>query len=481
MPDRYAMAKAAMDLETAGLLQTVLVADGAAWRAVPAADAPGAFHGAILDSRRARSGVLFVGLPGSRVEGRRFAGAALVAGADALVGPGAGPLMAPEGPIPPRGTVLVSPDPLAALPVLAGCWRDRMNALVVGVTGSNGKTTTKDFLAALLGAGGSVSATSGNLNSAQGVPVTLLEMRPEHRYAVVEMGASAVGHIAARAATARPRVGVITNAAGAHLEEFGSLDGVIEGKGEMVAALPDDGVAVLNADSPGFERWCARARCRVVSWGAGRGDHRWTWTSGDTATPGWLDLDGDRWPVPLPGRHNAANLCAAILAARAAGLADPVIREGLAAFRASPQRADLRRLGGRLILDDSYNANPTSMEAAVAMLLDLDGGRSWGVLGAMGELGADADDLHRRCGRRLRQLGLDRLVAVGAGAGSLADGFAAEGGAMVSCDDHAAAADLIAEQTRPGDRILIKGSRSATMERVLEELGGRIGWTEDER
>ncbi len=481
MPDRYLLATAAADLEAAGLLDRVLVADGVRWRSVEATDVPGAFLGAILDSRDACPGVLFVGLPGSRVDGRRFAGAALTAGADALVGPGDGPSPEPEGPVPPRGTVLVSPDPLAALTVLAARWRDRMPAEVLGITGSNGKTTTKDLLAAALGAAGPVCATSGNYNSAQGVPLTLLTIRSEHRFAVVEMGASAVGHIAARAAAARPRIGVITNAAGAHLEEFGSLDGVVEGKGEMAAALPDDGVAVLNADSPGFGRWCARAACPVVSWGRETGDHRWNWLAGDAEAAGWLELDGVRWPVPLPGRHNAANLCAAILAARAAGLDDPLIRNGLAAFRGSPHRADLRRLDGRRILDDSYNANPASMEAAVGMLLGLDGGVSWGVLGAMAELGADASALHRRCGERLQELGLDRLVAVGEGAEELAAGFAAAGGTAATCPDHAAAADLIADATRSGDRILVKGSRSSAMDRVLDELTERIGWTEDKR
>ena len=349
---------------------------------------------------------------------------------------------------------------------------------MIGITGSNGKTTTKDLLAALLSASQGVFATPGNLNSAQGVPLSLLELTSSHRLAVIEMGASAIGHIAARAALARPEVGVITNAAGAHLAEFGDLDGVIAGKGELVAALPTSGTAILNADSPGFDTWCERAPCPVVSWGEHAGQHRWSWESAERADAGWLELDGERWPVPLPGRHNAANLTAAILAARAVGVDDMILRQGLDGFEASPHRARLRLLAGRYLLDDSYNANPASMLAAARMLTDITGGRAIAVLGAMAELGPDQDTLHRRCGSDLATLGIDELLVVGRDADHLARGFKAAGGRTVYCGDHAAAASHLAANTEGGDRILVKGSRSAAMECVIAHLQQDHGWQE---
>ena len=479
MTDRYPMSRAADDLAAVGLLQAVIVAEQGAWREIVADAAPGGFHGAMLDSREATRDTLFVGVPETRTDGRRFAAGALAAGAHALIGPDENGETGIMGEAPGAGTVLVSGDPEAALTRLAHCWRDRHHPIVVGVTGSNGKTTTKDFLAALLSAAGFVWATPGNLNSAQGVPVSVLGLTAQHDFAVIEMGASAVGHIADRVALARPSVGVITNAAAAHLEQFGTLAGVIEGKGELVAGLPENGTAILNADSPGFAAWCDRARCSVVSWGGREGDHRWSWQAGDQEIAGWLVLDGERWPVPLPGRHNGANLCAAILAARALGLPDDLLRRGLRDFRPSAHRGDLRRLGGRLILDDSYNANPESVRHAVSSLLEIAGGRAVAVLGFMAELGPDTDDLHRACGGACADLGLERMVVVGETAHALAAGFTAAGGQAVLVADHTSAADYLATATAVGDRILVKGSRSSTMERVLTELETRHGWCEE--
>jgi UDP-N-acetylmuramoyl-tripeptide--D-alanyl-D-alanine ligase len=473
MTERYTLQRATEDLRQARLLREVVVAEAGAWRQVDAPPAAAAFHGAVLDSREARAGVLFVGLPGPRTDGGRFAATALAQGAHALIGPASCQGGIPTGPAPERGVILVSEQPEAALARLASCWRDRFELPVVGITGSNGKTTTKDLLAALLAGVGPTLATAGNYNNELGVPLTLLALRPEHGYAVVEMGASAQGDIAALARLAAPQIGVITNAAEAHLAAFGSLDGVIAGKGELLDALPADGVAILNHDSPGFASWRRRAVCRVVSFGRSGGDHRWQWQPRPDG--GLLHLDGEDWPVPLPGLHNGGNLTAAILAARAAGATRRQMRAGLAGFRPSPHRSRLLRLGERFVLDDSYNANPESVRSVAATLLALAGGRTVALLGGMAELGPRSEDIHRETGRQLHAEGIDVLVAVGEAADPLASGFADAGGRAERCIDAAAAVAWVDEHTGAGDHILVKGSRSTAMDEVVKLLEIRWG------
>lgn len=468
------LAVAVADLRAAGLLQGLLVGGADGLRAA-AAPPPGAsFAGAGLDSRLLGPGELFVALRGEKIDGRDFAARAAQAGHWVLTrawdGSGTDPLLG--APAPATAGVLACADPDAALAALAASHRIRLDrVVVVGVTGTNGKTTTKDFLRAALSGAGPVAATSGNLNNRLGVPLTLLGLHAGLRFAVVEMGASAVGDIQRLAGPARPRVGIITNASPAHLAEFGSLDGIIQGKGELLDALPADGTAILNADSPGFERWRARARCRVESLGRHGGDHRWTWRAGAAGEPSVLTLDGRDWPVPLPGEHNGANLAAAVLAATAAGAAVAEIADGLAGFQGSPHRAVLLRLGGRTVLDDSYNANPGSMAAAARALVALPGGgRAVAALGTMAELGPDSLEIHRETGRQVAAAGVGILVVVGENARGLCEGFDAAGGTGHYCASVAEAAALLAEITAPGDRLLVKGSRSAGMERLLALL-----------
>ena len=473
---RYDAARAARDLADADLLAGVLVEqDGVLVSGDPTV-AVGGFAGAGLDSRNLFPEQLFVALTGTRADGCAFAPAVLAAGHWVLTRAADDPVQHPlmgSSAVPGTGTLL-SRDPVAALGCLARCWRARHDVTVVAITGTNGKTTTKDFLASMLGGAGEVLATRGNLNNLLGVPLTLLGLTDTHRHAVVELGASAVGEIAALARLARPTVGVITNAAPAHLAEFGSLEGVIAGKGELVAALPAGGTAVLNADSPGFDTWCANTGARVLSWGRGTGDHLWSWQA--TADGGELVLDRRSWPVPLPGDHNGANLVAAVLAGRALGLGDADLRRGLANFSASPHRGAVLALGGRTILDDAYNANPRSMVAAAHALQGLPGsGRTVAVLGHMGELGPDSEDIHRQTGRELTAAGLDHLVTVGDGARPLGEGFSAAGGRSGHCDDQAAAATWLTDHTTAGDRVLVKGSRSAAMEIVIEIFAASSG------
>ena len=439
--------------------------------------AAGAFLGAGLDNRGLAADELFVALRGEKTDGRSYAPAALASGHWVLTRPVAGDdVLAGQ---PAATGVLLSGDPGTALGILGATWRREFDLPVAGITGTNGKTTTKDFLAALLAGAGPVHATRGNFNNRLGLPLTLLGLRGEHRFAVVEMGASAVGQIAELAAWAGPTLAVITNADRAHLAEFGSLDGVIQGKGEILENLPPDGRAVLNADSPGFADWVDRAPCPVVSFGRGEGDYLWSWLPAGQDEGPRLVLGGEIWPVPLPGAHNAANLAAAVLAARALGLSAEQMRRGLAGFRGSAHRSFVLEVGGRIILDDAYNANPASMLAAAGAVARLpETGRALAVLGHMAELGPDSEDLHRQTGRQLAAGRLDVLIAVGAEAALLAEGFAEAGGRAVSCADLAEAAGWLAEYTGPGDRILIKGSRSAGMEELIPLL--EDAWEEKE-
>jgi len=436
-----------------------------------------AFVGARLDSRLLQPGELFVALAGDNTHGRRFAPAWLARGGLVLTDTSSDTEPLLGLPVAAGGGVLVCADPQRALAVLAGAWRERMSARIVGITGTNGKTTTKDFLAALLAGAGPTLATAGNFNNFLGLPLTLLELAPDHRYAVIEMGASAEGEIDVLASLARPEVGVITNAAPAHLAQFGSLEGVIAGKGELLDHLPTTGTAILNADSPGYEAWCERARCPVVSFGQQRGEHRWRW-SAENGKPSLL-LDGAAWPIPLPGAHNAANLAAAILAAREVGAGWDEIRAGLHAFQGSPHRGIVLDIAGRTVLDDAYNANPASVAAAVKALLALGlgngAGRRFAVLGHMAELGDDSAEIHYETGRQLAGTGLDVLLAVGPQARPLREGFDAAAGDGHYCAALEAAAGWLASNTRAGDQVLVKGSRSAGMERILTLLATSCG------
>ncbi len=482
-PDYFTATEAAAELAKAGLLTGVLSpsAEGLQLLA-PAACAtlPGGFLGAGLDSRSLRKDELFVALAGEQVDGRHFAAGALQAGHWVLLAPGEASLMAEltQTEVDASAGVFLCADPVAALACLAAAWRSSLPVRVVGVTGTNGKTTTKDLLRAALSGAGTVYATSGNLNNQLGLPLTLLGLRADHVFAVIEMGASAVGEIDFLAGLARPTVGVITNAAPAHLAEFGTLAQIIQGKGELLDHLPPDGTAVLNADSPGYGTWCTRATCAVQSHGTAEADHVWTWRP--LSSGGELTLDGEVWHVPLPGQHNGANLAAAILAAQALGLAKGAIAAGLDDFAGSAHRGVLLTAGHWTILDDCYNANPHSMTAAAHAVADLPGDRQVvAVLGHMAEMGADSEAHHLTVGRQMATAGLDILLAVGEAAAPLAHGFMDAGRTGYVFADVNSAAEWLLARSADIDRILVKGSRSAAMEQILPLLSEGLNPTKE--
>jgi len=432
----------------------------------------GSFLGAGLDSRNLKPGELFIALAGENVDGRKFISQVLEKGHWILAAPNDDlieSLLAGKC-INPHGGILWSSEPEKALAALGATWRQLLQVKVVGITGTNGKTTTKDLLAAMLSARGLTVCTAGNFNNHLGLPITLLNIRPEHEFAVVEMGASAVGEIAFLAGLAAPEVGIITNASEAHLAEFGSLAGIVQGKGELLERLPKSGLAVLNADSPGFESWQNRASCTVSSFGEKQGQHLWTLESSHDFSS-VVKVGQSSFSVPLPGRHNGANLVAAMLAARHLGLSDQEIISGLDGFAGSPHRGVLFTMAGRQILDDCYNANPRSMVAAVTTLLQLAPAKDHvAILGHMAELGDDSAAIHRDTGAKLAAVGLKNLVVVGEEARPLLVGFDEMDTTGHYCSTLEAAAELVSGIAGSGDCILIKGSRSAAMENILPLL-----------
>ena len=425
------------------------------------ADVP--FEGCGMDTRTLPAGALFVALPGTRVDGHDFVERARECGAAAALvsRPVATPL-----------PVIRVVDTREALGRLAAHWRGRFRIPLVGVTGSTGKTTVKEMTAAVLRGVGPTLATEGNLNNDIGVPLTLARLGPEHRFAVVEMGANHPGEIAGLCAIARPRVGVVTHCAPAHLEGFGSVEGVARAKGELFAALPADGTAVVNADDAYAGLWIrTSAAGRRLTFGleavadvTGRWEPRDTGSQVHLVTPaGEADLR-----LALPGRHNVMNALAAAAVALALDVPLDAVVRGLESVRPVRGRLQVREARGLRVLDDTYNANPGSVAAALAVLATSPG-RRWLVLGDMGELGAESAELHRRMGRLAREAGVDRLWTLGALAALAAESFG-EGGR--SFPSHAALAEALRTEAGPPATILVKGSRSMTMERVVEALVG---------
>ena len=421
----------------------------------------GRFSGVTTDSRSLRAGELFVALEGPRFDGHDYLDAAAAAGAAAALVRRAHPAL----------PCIEVADPLAALAQLAAAWRARFDIPLVAVTGSSGKTTVKELLAAALAGLGPVLATRGNRNNHIGVPLTLLELRDAHRAAVIEMGMNHAGEIAHLADLARPTVGVIGNAGAAHLEGLGSVAAVARAKGELIEHLPPNAVAVLNADDANLPLWrdLAGAR-RVVSFGLDR--------PADVSADYALAADGSAIELhtpagdvstrlPLLGRHNVMNALAACAAALAVGgrLAD--IATGLASVRPVPGRLyALPGKGGARLIDDSYNANPLSVHAAIAVLSGLPGERAL-VLGDMGELGAEGARLHAQCGAAARAAGIEHLITLGPLSAHAAAAF---GAGAVACTGLERAIDAAGALLRPDLTVLVKGSRSAGMERVVRAL-----------
>jgi UDP-N-acetylmuramoyl-tripeptide--D-alanyl-D-alanine ligase len=436
------------------------------------ADAP--YGDVVSDSRALQPGQLFVALKGPHFDGHAFVAAAHVAGAAGAVVDTLQEVALPQ---------IVVADTQAALTRAARAWRAAFTGPVIGVAGSNGKTTTKEMTAAILGRAGNTLATRGNLNNHIGVPLTLLRLAPEHRFAVVEMGANHAGEVAALVQIAQPSVGLITNAGAEHLEGFGSLEGVARAEGEMVAGLGQTATAVINADDEFAALWRGLTPARVVSFGVHRPadfsatEVRTTVGAGGFRTHFRLVSPQGSAAIELAvgGEHNVANALAAAAAAASAGATLEHIAAGLAAVRAVPGRLQFRQArSGAWLIDDSYNANPSSLHAAVLVLASL-AGRKWLVLGDMAELGGFAEEAHAEIGEFARASGIERLYATGPLMERAVASFGA--GAQWFADVSALSTALTQALAAGGTevRMLIKGSRFNRLERVVVALTGESG------
>ena len=426
-----------------------------------------AFHGAGTDSRTISPGALFVAVRGPNFDGHDFVEGACRRGAAAALVE-----RAPDVSIP----YVLARDSVRAFGQLAAAWRNRFRDLVlVGITGSNGKTTVKEMVAAILRIRGPVSATRGNLNNEIGVPLTLCELDDEHRAAVVELGANHRGEIAALTTLSRPSVGAITQCAPAHLEGFGSIEGVARAKGELFEHLPRDAAAVVNADDPYAGLWREMAGGRhCISFGTGATADVRVRAAHAPEPGGRVSLDTPVGVVEvelaLPGAHNALNAGAAAAAAVAAGAGRDAVRDGLAAVRPAKGRLESKRgPRGAEIIDDTYNANPASLRAGLGVLGAKPSPR-WLVLGDMAELGPDAASLHADAGRCARRHGVERLLVVGELSVEAARAF---GGGATHFEDCAELVERLREELPDGATVLVKGSRSMAMERVVDAITER--------
>ena len=460
----------------------------------PAAAQRVAVASACVDSRLAAPGSLFVALPGERADGHAYVEAALRGGAVAALvqrpvdgvttldlRPEAGPPAADA--LPPLALRVA--DPLAALQRLAQARRAAQPALrVVGVTGSVGKTTAKEAIAGVLAQRYTTLKSAGNYNNEIGLPLTLMGLKAEHQRAVLEMGMYALGEIALLCRIARPQVGVVMNVLPVHLERLGSLERIADAKAELVEALPPDGLAVLYGDDPLVRAMTGRTRATALTFGLGPGNH--VWADGVKSE----GLDGMRLvahvaaenPLGLPpgqhplrttllGQHAALPALAAAAVGLAEGLTWDEIARGLAALRFGLRLVPRAAIRGAMLLDDAYNASPTSVLAALDVLTALPG-RHVAVLGDMLELGAAEVEGHRQVGARCAAL-VDELVTVGVRAAHIVQGAQESGLAADAIHPMATNDDAIAwlrQAVRPGDVILVKGSRSMAMEQIVAAL-----------
>jgi len=433
------------------------------------------FSAIVTDTRKISEGVLFVALKGERFNGEDFAAEALEKGAAGVVVSEACDKKQLEKC---AGTVLQVEDTLAAYQLLAKAWREKFPQIpVVAITGSNGKTTTKDLTAAVLSAKGAVLKTQANFNNEIGLPLTLLGLKKEHTAAVVEIGMRGFHQIEALAPIASPQIGIVTNVGETHMELLGSLENIAKAKQELVEAIPAGGTVILNADNKYVAgmRSAAKEGVKVMTFGLeqeadvkGEAIH----TEGNV-TKFMVTYANERheYEVNMVGRHNVYNTLAAIAAGFAMGLTPVEVREGLSHLEATKMRFELQQVKEWNVVNDAYNASPMSMTAAINTLSELTKGRKIAVLGDMLELGSVSEEAHLHVGEEVAEHGFTALVTRGEMGEFIAKGAENKGmTAVYRCASHEDAAEKLHELLQPGDTLLFKGSRGMAMEKIIDLL-----------
>lgn len=430
----------------------------------------------ITDTRSMQSGALFVALPGERFDGHTFLGQAFAAGAAAA-------LVSREVGVEFSGGIILTGDTKRAFGLLGRAYREEFSPQVVAVAGSNGKTSTKDLLATVLGVRFGTLASEASFNNDIGVPLTCLRLERGHEVAVFEVGTNHPGELRPLLEAVQPRFGIITSIGREHLEFFHDLDGVALEEGTLAEFVPRDGVLLAPGDGGHAASLLPRCQGRVLTVGAGEGcdvrlarvETHATGVMFHVKTP-WADLDGN-YELPLLGGHMAMNACHVLAMSRLLGLGRGEIQRGFSLARASKMRLQPRTMGGAIVLDDAYNANADSMAAALETLRSYPAqNRRFAVLGSMAELGAASREAHLQVGRHAAASGLSGLVFIGRDREILAEG-AREGGfgGALFAEDHEHAARLVAGMVGPGDVVLVKASRSSQLEKVVSGLDRLLG------
>lgn len=426
--------------------------------------------GISTDTRTVERGQAFIALSGETFDGHAFLAQAAAQGAAVLI------VEKQQTTYPADCWVIGVTDTLKALQALARYHRRRFAIPVIAITGSNGKTTTKDMTAAVLGSRWRVLKTQGNFNNEIGLPLTLLKLEKEHDAAVVEMGMRGLGQIRELAEIAEPTLGIVTNVGETHMELLGSLERIAEAKGELVAALPAGSTAILNADNTYVQAMAAKTQAQPCFYGITRGDVRgMNIAMRDTEVQFTCQLADQTFTVTIPtvGMHNVSNALAAIAAGHTLGLTPAEIQQGLTQFQGSGMRLHVEKIAAYSFINDAYNASPMSMTAAVETLCDIAPGRTIAVLGDMLELGDIAETAHRRIGSLLAEKQVNAVFTVGTLAAYIVDNARQAGMATAhACPSHQVAYQLLQQYLEPGDTILVKGSRGMKMETIIEMFRG---------
>ena len=420
-----------------------------------------------IDTRNLQSGDLYIAIQGENFDGHDFVKKAEQAGAVAAV---------LNREVETQLPCLVVADTRKALAELAAAWRQKTGVALVGITGSNGKTTVKEMVASILGINSRVLFTKGNLNNEIGVPLTLLRLKNAHQYAVVEMGANHPGEINFLGHCAKPDISIITNVGPAHIEGFGDIDGVAREKGRIVESLDADGIAVLNADDQYFEYWKTIAGDRlIVPFGLSEQAEITAWDirsgikNNRFVTEFTLGASGDTILVrmALAGRHNVMNALAAAAACTSLGMDLEQIKQGLEMVKPVAGRLQpMLSRQGSVVIDDTYNANPASLKVALDVLTSC-AGEPWLVLGAFGELGKDSPKIHEEMGELIKSKNVVRVLATGPDALNTVRVF---GKGALFFDTQKELIETLNTELKGNEAVLIKGSRSQQMEKVVEAL-----------